>query len=191
MPKPKKKSPYKPPANPPKFKKDGTPYVPWAEEVALRLKVREEKIAAGEVEDRTGRCNATTTGVHGPKRPCMGWAVRGTTVCLKHGAATKHVKNAAKRRLLEQLDPTISRLVEIRDQSEHMPSALGASVHILNRVLGKPDAVDKDKGAGRAIINVGIAIGAIPNKNATVTVKALPAGDEALDGETVDDSDDE
>lgn len=149
----------------PQFKKDGSPWTPWADEVALRLAKREERrIANGGTEDREGKCIAHTSGVHGPKRLCDKAAIRGLDVCGTHGGSTKMAKEAAKRRLTDELDPTINRMIEIRDQSDHMPSALGASIHILNRVLGKPDAVDKDKGAGRATINIGIAIGGIPAK---------------------------
>lgn len=172
----------------PKFKKDGKPYTPWAEEVALRMAKKAEKAAQGIVEDRRRKCKAMTTGVHGPKRPCARWAVRGLTVCPMHGGSTKAAKQAAKARLLDELDPTISRLVELRDQDAHMPTALGAATQIMNRVMGKPDSVDKDKGAGRPSIHIGIAIGGIPAKSAVV-VQELDEG--AIEGELVDDGEDE
>ena len=151
---------------PPKTKKDGSPLTPWADEVALRLKAKEERVAKnGGTDPRTeGKrmCKAQTTGVHGPKRPCDRYAVRGLEVCPMHGGSTKAAKDAARKRLTDELDPTISRLVEIRDQSEHMPSALGAATQIMNRVMGKPDSVDKDKGAGKSNITIGLAIAGIP-----------------------------
>lgn len=161
---PKRKSkPNQPPAVRPTTKKDGTPWTPWADEVALRLQKKAERIAAsGGVEDRTGLCTAHTSGIHGPKRLCGKYAVGGLTVCATHGGSTKAAKEAAKKRLLDELNPTISRLIELRDQDAHLPTALGAATHMMNRVLGKPDSVDKDKGAGRPVINVGIAIGGIP-----------------------------
>jgi hypothetical protein len=154
------------PKNLPKLKKDGTPMRPWAEEVAERLRKKEARIAAnGGVDPRfkhSKMCAAHTSGVHGPKRPCGKPVVAGLTVCEVHGGGSKASKEAARKRLIGELDPTISRLVEIRDQNLHMPSALGASVQILNRVMGKPDSVDKDKGAGRPSITIGLAIGGIP-----------------------------
>lgn len=168
----------------PKTKKDGTPWTPWADEVALRLAKKAEKLAKnGGVEDRRRKCTAHTSGVHGPKRPCDRWAVRGLTVCPIHGGSTKAAKDAARARLLDELDPTISRLVEIRDQDAHLPSALGAATHLMNRVMGKPDSVDKEKGAGRPIINIGVAIGGIPAQKPQV---AITSGED-IEGEVVDD----
>lgn len=158
-----------------KTKKDGTPMTPWADQVALRLQKKEERIARGEKMPQGKKCKAMTTGVHGAKRPCDRWAVNGLDVCPVHGGSTKAAKEAARRRLVDELDPTISRLIEIRDQDGHMPSALGAATQIMNRVMGKPDSVDKDKGAGKPIINVGIAIAGIPR----AAVKA-----EITDGDT-------
>lgn len=157
---------------------------PWADKVAASLAKREaareqmkaDALARGEQwqEDRTRKCNAWTTGNYGPRRPCDNVAMRGMTVCYTHG--NKQVRAKAKQRLMEELDPTLSRLIELRDQDAHMPTALGAGKEILNRVLGKPDSVDKDKGAGRAIINVGISIGAIPKKALPPAQAALPEG---------------
>jgi hypothetical protein len=160
-----------------KLKKDGTPYTPWSDEVALRLKKKEERKAAGLPEKKGKRCKAMTTGVHGPKRPCDRHAVKGLDVCYVHGGSTKAAKEAARRRLVDELDPTISRLIEIRDQDMHMPSALGAATQIMNRVMGKPDSVDKDKGAGKPTINIGIGIAGIPRA-------AIQA--QITDGETVE-----
>lgn len=158
---------------PPKTKKDGTPLTPWSDEVALRLKAKEERMAAnGGVDPKNeGKrmCKAHTSGVHGPKRPCDKVAMHGLEVCWTHGGGSKAAKEAARRRLIGELDPTISRLIEIRDQNDHMPSALGASVNIMNRVMGKPDSVDKDKGAGKPNITIGLNIGGIPRAK----VKAL------------------
>lgn len=191
MPTPKKIKKLKPPSKAlaiiPKLKKDGTPFTPWAEEVALRLENKAKRIAAnGGVEDRTRKCTAHTSGVHGPKRLCDKYAVHGLKVCATHGGSTKLAKEAARKRLVDELDPTISRLIAIRDQDDHLPSALGAATHIMNRVMGKPDAVDKEKGAGRAIINVGIAIGGIPASRATVRVS-----EETIDAEPTDVDDDD
>ena len=126
-----------------------------------------------------------TTGVHGPKRPCDRFAINGLNVCYVHGGGTKAAKEAARKRLLNELDPTISRLVEIRDQNEHLPSALGAATHIMNRVMGKPDAVDKDKGGGKPTIVIGVNIGGIPKKQLALTT------DTDIEGDIVSRSDDE
>lgn len=174
----------------PKFKKDGTPWVPWSEVVAERIKRHDERVHAlaekGEVEDRSQKCTAMTTGVHGPKRPCDRLRVRGLNVCYVHGGGTKAAKAAARQRIMEQLDPTITRLLEIRDQDDHLPSALGAATHLMNRALGKPDSVDKEKGSGAPIINIGIALGGLPVK---AEVKVLHA--ETIDAEVDEDNESE
>ena len=156
---------------PPKTKKDGTPFTPWADEVAQRLAKKQEREEQGIAPYKGRKCSAMTTGVHGPKRPCDRWAVNGLTVCYMHGASTKAAKDAARKRLLNELDPTIERLTQIRDQTDHLPSALGAATHIMNRVLGKPDAVDKDKGAGKPTIVIGVNIGGIPKKPIAITAQ--------------------
>jgi hypothetical protein len=150
------------PPGEPRLKKDGTPFTPWSEEVALRLAKKQEKIEAGEKLPQGKKCSAHTTGIHGPKRPCDRWATAGLDVCYVHGGGTKAAKAAAKEFLANELMPSLARLVEIRDQSDHMPSALGAAVHITNRILGKPDATEREKGAGAPIIKIGMALGGLP-----------------------------
>ena len=170
----------------PKLKKDGSPLIPWAEEVKQRLEKKKERESRPDFVPHKGRiCKAMTTGVHGPKRPCGKWAVNGLTVCATHGGSSKMAKDAATKRLLNELDPTISRLIDIRDQNEHIPSALGAATHIMNRVMGKPDAVDKDKGAGKPTIIIGLNIGGIPAKQIT----NAPSVDAVSVEEVDDDSD--
>ena len=153
-------------------KKDGSPYVPWAQEAEARIAKREAGLT---MQQEGKRCTASTTGVHGPKRPCTRFAMWGQEVCYVHGGGSKAAKNAAKARLIEELDPTISRMIAIRDQDDHLPSALGAATHLLNRVMGKPDAVDKDKGAGRPIIQIGVSIGGLPGAKPKVGVRLLEA----------------
>ena len=46
-------------------------------------------------------------------KPCKKHAVNGTTVCLAHGAGAPQVKAKARQRLLETVDPLVSRLIEI------------------------------------------------------------------------------
>ena len=41
--------------------------------------------------------------------------------------------------------------------------------------MGKPDAVDKDKGAGRPIIQIGVSIGGLPGAKPKVGVRLLEA----------------
>lgn len=166
---------------------------PWADKVAASLAKREAQRAAAiangadpaVLDDRTGLCAAFTTGNYGPKRPCANKAMVGFKTCGAH--TPKTVKERVRLRLMEEAEPSVDALVALRDGSGHDPTRLGAAKEILNRVMGKPDSVDKEKGAGRATIVVGVAIGAIPRKQmeAAVTIehKALPAGDAVIEGE--------
>ena len=182
----------------PTVMKDGSPLIPWSVKVAAAIAKREAATAAG-IPPKSAQyakvCTAMTTGNHGPKRPCENPAVSGLEVCRVHGGSIPAVKAAAKRRILEEVDPTISRLREIRDQDEHMPSALGASIHILNRALGKPGDGEKHGTSSAPVINIGINIGGLPVKP-TVSLKQLPVSseeeeDEFEEGEVVKDNEDE
>lgn len=174
-----KRGPGRPRSLEPKLKKDGTPWKPWSEEVKERLAKKQDKIDRGESLPVGRKCSAMTTGVHGPKRPCDRWAVNGLTVCWIHGGSTKQAIEAAKRRLTEELHPTVARLVELRDQDAHLPTALGAATHLMNRVMGKPDSVDKDKGAGTPIVRIGMRIGGLPKDQdqLAVAIEVSPTGD--------------
>lgn len=174
--------------------------VPWAEQVEERLaakaKLREEMIARGEdvsaLDDRTGKCTAWTTGNYGPRRPCDRDALKGAKTCAVH--TTRSMKEYIRLRLLEEVPDTIDDLVEIRKQREHMPSAVAAAKEILNRVAGKPDSIDKDKGSSTPKISIGLNIGAIPKKlkqSLQVTAQITDGSEKAVDGEIVETTDDD
>lgn len=182
-----KRGPGRPPSVQPKLKKDGTPFKPWSEEVNERLAKKAAKIARGEKMPKGRKCSGHTTGVHGPKRPCDRWAVNGLDVCWIHGGSTKAAIEAAKRRLTEELNPTVHRLVELRDQNFHMPTALGAATHLMNRVMGKPDSVDKDKGAGTPIVRIGMRIGGLPKAQDQLAVAFEVSADGKIAGNDGDD----
>lgn len=46
-------------------------------------------------------------------RPCYAWALRGTSVCMKHGGGVERVRRAAMERLIGALDATSGELVKI------------------------------------------------------------------------------
>ena len=43
---------------------------------------------------------------------CRRWSIEGGTVCIMHGGSAPQVKTAARRRLLELIDPALVRLSE-------------------------------------------------------------------------------
>jgi hypothetical protein len=77
-------------------------------------------------------------------KPCKKDAVKGTNVCRSHGAAAPQVKAAAKRRLLEAVDPLIVRLIEIAlDQDEDTRVQLAAIRDALDRAgVSEPKQVE-------------------------------------------------
>jgi len=176
-----------PPGEHPATKKDGTPWVPWEEEAAARVAKWREREATMTPEQlaeyRANRCTAMTTGVHGEKRPCDRLRTKGLKVCYVHGGSTQAAKKKAQSIFLEELEPSINALKEIRDQRDHMPSALGAANQLINRAIGKVANEDKDKGASRPIVNVGIAIGGLPK--GVKDVKVITDG--TLDAEVITD----
>ena len=154
---------------------------------ALKVKADMERVRHSIKEaltkrGREGRCTASRTGNHREKGPCERFAMAGGSVCYVHGGNAPQVKRAAKKRLLAEVDPTIARLMEIRDQNMHMPSALGATQAILNRTLGKVGETPKEAGIGKFTINIGVALGSVKS-----VVEVVPQG--AIEGEVADEDD--
>jgi hypothetical protein len=169
---------------------------PWVEEVAERLAKRMAEEAGMSPEEyaehRKGKCTALTSGIYGPKRPCDRWAIKGSAVCQIHGGSAKQTKEAARKRIMEEVFPTINRLTEIRDQDGHMPSALGASKELLNRAMGKPEATQGQLGGGAPIILIGERLGALPiqiveaNRQKQLVEAGEVEDEDALEGEVVE-----
>jgi hypothetical protein len=148
--------------------------------------------------ERTLKHQCTGTNQITGKR-CGNPPLKGATVCHKHGGQLPAVKEAAAARverannmLLDEVIPTIERLREIRDQGEHMPSALGAATQFLNRTLGKPGESKDAKGGKKLQINIGLAFGGIPaHKKGTVTAVAALPSETAVSAEVVEDDEDD
>lgn len=94
------------------------------------------------------------------------------------------------KRLVNQLDPTIARLLELRDQNIHLPTAFNASKHIIDRVMGLIGKANGEEGSKQPVINVGIAIGGMPEQHVSVSVPELPAAGETVDADYMTESDD-
>lgn len=125
------------------------------------------------------KCTGTTTDkTTGEVRPCSRWAIKGGFVCTFHGGSLPQVRAKAMERLRAMVDPTITRLEQLRDQSMHLPTALGASAHIMNRALGKAGDAEPIKKRPQ-VINVGFVLGGIP-----AAVQARITAPEVIEGET-------
>lgn len=130
-------------------------------------------------------------------KPCGNWAIKGGSVCPKHGGSSPQVKKAAQRRLLAMVDPALVELEELVVQNGHLPTKLGAIRTVLERAgdeaIGALKQRTEEKNT-RPIIKIGIKVGGIANPTVLIGMQAqeLPAGDEeVVDGELVveDDSD--
>lgn len=143
--------------------------------------------AVAEAARNPRKCKAHTSGVHGPKRPCGNWAIKGGVVCPYHGGSAPQVKQAAARRLRAMLDPALAELENVYMQNTHMPSKLGAILAVANRVLGKVGE-NKDKAQKGPIINIGRGIVVLQGQQPAATLNRTD-GDEnnALDGTLIDD----
>ena len=69
-------------------------------------------------------------------KPCIRPVVRGHTVCRSHGGG--QIIAAAKRQLLDAIDPTINRLITVIETSNHDPSVVSACKDLLDRAGLKP-----------------------------------------------------
>ena len=85
---------------------------------------------------RAPRCSAHSKQTH---LPCRQPAIPGGTVCRYHGGAAPQVKLKAEERLKLLIDPAISRLAQLVDQTEFPSVAIAAVKDVLDRngVLGK------------------------------------------------------
>lgn len=112
-------------------------------------------------------------------RPCNRSPLRGANICHKHGGAAKHIKAKAEKRLQAMLEPAIVRLEALAHQDDHLPTALGATLQIMDRTLGKQAQQPVEKDA-RPVINIGIKVGGINPPGVTpVTIDTEPiSGDE-------------
>lgn len=142
-------------------KADGSPLDDWSEIGARVLAKREAEKAAGLPAPNAKRpCQAQTTGVHGPQRPCSNLAIPGLTVCWAHGGSTSAARAAVRKRAIEELDPTLSRAIALRDQEDHLPTALNA-VNTIFKLAGVAQE-PKHAPTKRPVINIGVGIGGMP-----------------------------
>ncbi len=95
-------------------------------------------------------------------QPCGAHAIRGGTVCVAHGGGAPQVRDAARRRLLELVDPAIgvlARAVRPRRSKAWEPSAteLRAVAEILNRTgfaSAEPQRDDDSKATWEEFLRV-------------------------------------
>ncbi len=123
---------------------------------------------------------------------CKKHAIRGGLVCMNHGGGAPQVRAAANKRLLAMVEPSLIRLADLVQQSEHMPTSLGAIRTVLERAgtvtpigpLGK----DTSEGNTRPIVQIGINLGGlVPGKLQTLAIPASNPIDVTV--EEVDDDD--
>lgn len=65
--------------------------------------------------------------------PCKRWAIQGGTVCATHGGAAPQVKDKARQRLLEAVDPLMAELIRIALSAESEAVRVSAIKDALDR----------------------------------------------------------
>lgn len=168
-------------------RKIDNPLIPGAVMSRREQRVLRDRMDGKIPEKRLNKCTARTFKT---KAPCPRLAIPGGYVCDLHGGKTPSVKEAARKRLQALVDPTITRLVELRDQGEHLPTAFNAVKEILSQagVTGK-DASDTVRKT--PIINIGIVLGGAPGHETRVQAQLVSASnDDVIDAESASDEDD-
>jgi hypothetical protein len=140
---------------------------------------------------RTGERQCTAVKKTGVR--CKKYAIKGGFVCPTHGGSAPQVRAKANKRLLALVEPSLIRLGDLVQQSEHMPTALGAIRTVLERAgtitpigpLGK----DTNEGNSRPIINIGIALGGLTPDKMRLLAQAQLSDPTVIDA-TVEEDDD-
>ncbi len=78
-------------------------------------------------------------------QPCQASAIRGGTVCRSHGGSASQVREAARRRLLELVDPALVRLDRIIRESNDERIVLAALKEVLTRAGIDPPVEDLER----------------------------------------------
>jgi hypothetical protein len=85
--------------------------------------------------DPVKRCKAMSKQRH---EPCKRIAIPGGHVCVFHGGKSPQVKHAAKERLNALVDPAITELTRLMNESDLDPVRLAVAKDILDRTGFKP-----------------------------------------------------
>ena len=85
-----------------------------------------------------GPMKRTCTAHRSNGEPCKAYAIKGGTVCRSHGGSARQVKEAARRRLLELVDPALVRLDRMVRESDDERVVLAAVKEILTRAGIEP-----------------------------------------------------
>jgi hypothetical protein len=84
---------------------------------------------------------------------CSQPAIAGGMVCKWHGGSLKKVMQAAKDRIMEMVDPALSRQLKIINKGKHEPAVVAAIKDVLDRAgLKKPDEKSIEEGYSDELI---------------------------------------
>lgn len=100
-------------------------------------------------------------------QPCKAFAIRGGTVCVYHGGASGVVRAKALERLAALVDPAITKLQKLIDQSDDPAVAMRAVADLLDRAGFRP--ADQLKLSGDAEAPLEIIISRPVRKDAEPT----------------------
>lgn len=78
-------------------------------------------------------------------KPCRAPAIKGGTVCVAHGGAAPQVKDAARRRLLEAVDPLMAELIRLALHGDSESVRVAATKDALDRAgLGAKQVIESE-----------------------------------------------
>ena len=147
------------------------------EQINRRLRRANNLIKLAPELVKSRKCKAF---IKAKNKQCGRWAIKGGTVCVKHGGSAPQVKKSAALRLLAMVDPALVQLQELVLQNVHLPSKLGAIRTVLERAgddaIGplKKQIEEKDT---RPIINIGIKVGGIAKPQGTLIESDVVEGE--------------
>lgn len=118
-----------------------------------------EEIAYAETQRDPRHCIGHSSRTH---LPCALYAMHGQRVCLRHGGRAPQVLAAAERRLTAAALPALKRMIDLSQQSSHIPVAQRATADLLDRAgIGAvvrarvASAEAKGSASGGITVNIG------------------------------------
>lgn len=123
-------------------------------------------------------------------KPCEKDARDGMRVCANHGGRSPQAIMSAERTLNEYRDRAAERLIELAEQNDHLPTALGATVTALKQQRVVKDGSSEAGGNRPLRVVIGVQFGGMnPGKGvSTVVVTNEPPGltEPSIEAEVID-----
>ena len=137
----------------------------------------------GERRDEQGRLLCTAHRTDGA--PCRGPAMTGQKTCRVHGGMLPQARRAARDRLADEADPSISRLVWERDHAVNAADRIRAANSLLDRAgLSRRQAIDVNTTTYLSVADARQML--LEKVRELRAAEAQPATEEEDDGDVID-----